>query len=229
MSNLALWNAVVATDPNYTKSFSRGGGFKGTAINFVYLARKATEQFGPIGLGWGANVIDEDYQDGAWLDDKNREVIHVVRIKLWYVTKDGRGEIESFGQTTFVGKNKNGPYTDEEAPKKSLTDAMSKALSWLGFGADVHLGLFDDNKYVADRKQEFGEGKEAVVTEAVPQIGEATVKSWQVAIAAATTLDALRITKEECMKECKATGSADAWAVLRKDIEARAAALKVAA
>ena len=41
-----------------------------------------------------------------------------------------------------------GPFTDEEAPKKSLTDALSKAMSWLGFAADIHLGRWDDNKYV---------------------------------------------------------------------------------
>ena len=31
--------------------------------------------------------------------------------------------------------------------EKSLTDAVTKAASWLGIGADVHLGLWDDNKY----------------------------------------------------------------------------------
>jgi hypothetical protein len=66
----------------------------------------------------------------------------------------GNGTVEHFGQTTFVGKNKNGYFTDEEAPKKSLTDAIGKALSMLGFSADIYLGLFDDNKYVNDRKAE---------------------------------------------------------------------------
>src|SRR5690606_33640239 len=72
-----------------------------------------------------------------------------------------RGEVVQFGQTTFVGRNKNGFFTDEEAPKKSLTDAMSKCLSLLGFSADIHLGRFDDNKYVNDLRQEFAEKYEA--------------------------------------------------------------------
>lgn len=40
--NLALWQRVEKTDPQYTKPFSRGGGFRGTATNATYLAKKAT-------------------------------------------------------------------------------------------------------------------------------------------------------------------------------------------
>ena len=151
-NRLAIWNAVEQTDPDYTKSFNRGGGFKGTSTNATYLAKKATNQFGPIGIGWGYNVIDETYQPG-----QDKDIIHVVRIKLWYEWNGKRGEIEHFGQTQFVGKNKNGYYTDEEAPKKSLTDAVSKCLSLLGFAADIHLGMYDDNRYVNDLKRNFGD------------------------------------------------------------------------
>lgn len=159
MNNTALWQAVEKTDPAFTKQFSRGGGFKGTATNATYLARKATEQFGPCGLGWGMSVIDEQIIDGApFLVEGvvvGHEKIHKVRAKLWYVQDGKRGEVEQFGQTQIVGKNKNGYYTDEEAPKKSLTDCMSKCLSLLGFSADIHLGLYDDNKYVAKLHEEF--------------------------------------------------------------------------
>ena len=145
--NLKLWNAVEKTDPKYTKAFSRAGGFSGTAINATYLIRKATELWGPVGNAWGFDIADEKYVPGC-----EGTVIHVVRIQF----RHPEGAFPTFGQTTFVGKNKNGPFTDEEAPKKSLTDAITKALSMLGFAADVHLGLYDDNKYVNDRKAEFG-------------------------------------------------------------------------
>lgn len=160
MSNKALWDAVQTTDPKYTKQFSRGGGFKGTATNATYLARKATEQFGPCGTGWGIGVVDEEIITGApHLDAEGRvianDMIHKVRARLWYVRDGVRGEVEQFGQTQIVGRNKNGFYTDEEAPKKSLTDAMTKCLSLLGFSADIHLGLYDDNKYVAEVTEMF--------------------------------------------------------------------------
>lgn len=170
--NLALWESVQATDPDYTKSFSRSGGFRGTAINHTYQQKRATQAFGPKGLGWGSKILDEKYQEGAPILHKDqvigREIVHVVRIELWYDLdvrgKDGifdtkRGSTEAFGQTTFVGQNKHGVYTDEEAPKKSLTDAESKALASLGFSADVHLGLFDDNKYVSDLKVAVAEAE----------------------------------------------------------------------
>lgn len=144
--HLKLWSSVEKTDPKYTKPFSKAGGFSGTAINATYLIRKATALWGPIGGKWGPVVEDEKYVNGA-----DGTIVHVLRIRL----RHPDGEFPSYGQTTFVGKNKNGQFTDEEAPKKSLTDAISKALSMLGFSADVFLGLYDDNKYVNDRKQEF--------------------------------------------------------------------------
>lgn len=146
--NLKLWNAVQATDPKYTKGFSRSGGFKGTAINATYQIRRATEQWGPIGGKWGCSIVSSDFIPGA-----DGDVVHVALIDFWHPD----GKFQTFGQTTFVGKNKNGKFTDEEAPKKSLTDAITKALSMLGFSADVHLGLFDDNKYVNDMKEQFSE------------------------------------------------------------------------
>lgn len=159
MTNTALWESVQKTDPKFTKQFSRGGGFKGTATNATYLARRATETFGPCGIGWGITVLHEEIIDGAPLliDGVTvaNEKIHKVHARLWYVLNDHRGEVEQFGQTQIVGKNKNGFFTDEEAPKKSLTDAMSKCLSLLGFSADIHLGLYDDNKYVAEMREEF--------------------------------------------------------------------------
>jgi hypothetical protein len=173
VQNLSLWQSVEKTDPQYTKPFSRGGGFRGTATNATYLAKKATEAFGPMGIGWGVEIIDEAIMEGAPLDAQgNNEKIHKVRVKLWYKLDGERGEVVQFGQTTFVGRNKNGLFTDEEAPKKSLTDAMSKCLSLLGFSADIHLGRFDDNKYVSDLQQEFAEKHEAEVRKQAPKVSD---------------------------------------------------------
>lgn len=155
--NLTLWQQVEKTDPHYTKPFNHGG-FKGTAVNATYLAKRATETFGPMGIGWGIEVLEEDLMAGAPLDQHGtRELIHKVRVKLWYKLDGERGELVQFGQTTFVGRNRYGLFTDEEAPKKSLTDAMSKCLSLLGFSADVFLGRFDDSKYLREVTAEFAQ------------------------------------------------------------------------
>jgi hypothetical protein len=108
-----------------------------------------------MGGQWGLQVVKEDMLQGApFVVDGNvvgHELIHCIRVEL----RHPHGVVPAFGQTTFVGRNKNGLFTDEEAPKKSLTDALSKALSWLGFSADVHTGRYDDNKYVNSLKQDF--------------------------------------------------------------------------
>lgn len=162
-SNLEIWQKVEVTPPDHTKGFAgRAGGFKGTAMNATWLAQRATELFGPCGIGWGMTVLDDRYVSGAPLLDKEgtvigHELVHVVHAKLWYIHEGKRGEIEQYGQTQMVGKNKNGLFTDEEAPKKSMTDAMSKCLSMLGFGADIFKGYYDDNKYVNDLRREFRE------------------------------------------------------------------------
>jgi len=191
--NLRIWDAVQQTDPRYTKSFSRSGGFKGTAINHTYQQRRATEVFGPKGIGWGSNVVGESIEHGApLLHEKHglvgHEKIHVVRIELWYELDGKRGSVQAYGQTTFVGSNKHGFFTDEEAPKKSLTDAESKALASLGFSADVHLGLFDDNKYVSDLKAKTAEAEKAAQQEAY----NAMRTEISAAVSAATTIDGLK-------------------------------------
>lgn len=147
--SIKLWDSVERTDPAYTKQFNRGGGFSGTSINATYMAKKATQAFGPMGTGWGVDIVGEDFIPGNIIDPDTGEktVVHRLQIKLWYLNNGVRGEITHFGQTTFIGKNKYGVFTDEEAPKKSLTDATNKALSMLGFGADIFMGLYDDQEY----------------------------------------------------------------------------------
>ncbi|MBK4737841.1 hypothetical protein [Noviherbaspirillum pedocola] len=190
-SNIALWETVQATDPRYTRDFTRADGFSGTAINATYQAKKATEAFGPMGLGWGVKILEERYVEGAHMgwnaqgSDLGREKIHVVRIELWYKWNNERGAIEHFGQTKFIGCTARGVFTDEEAPKKSVTEATSKCLSLLGFGADVYMGLYDDSKYVSAVRDLFAEN-DPVAGRSQPVAGSTAA----VAAGAATVADA---------------------------------------
>jgi hypothetical protein len=54
--NMKLWNAVEKTNPKYTKQV--GFGRKFTTVNAQYQVKCATEQFGPLGKGWG---IDNEF------------------------------------------------------------------------------------------------------------------------------------------------------------------------
>jgi len=155
--NLKLWDSVCSTDPSATKSYKGVGGFSGTTINSIYLIRKATELFGPIGIGWGYEIISETITEGAPIAvpvegsgpvlSDHKEKIHTLRLKLWYKHNGERGETEHFGHTQMVYVNKYGIQTEQEPSKKSLTDAMKKCLSMIGFSADIFLGEFDNAEY----------------------------------------------------------------------------------
>lgn len=75
-----------------------------------------------------------------------REEYHEVCIRFWFMNHDGKvGTFDAFGGTPMLYLTKNGRWMhDEDAAKKSLTDAYTKGLSWLGTAADIFLGIYDD-------------------------------------------------------------------------------------
>lgn len=156
--NLALWHQVEKTDPAHVKAIT-GKSYKGTSPKPHWIVMKATETFGPIGIGWGFTV-DERIERGALISDGFYEQMHIAKVKVWYKWNGERGEVEHIGGTTFSGKYASGKtFTDEDAPKKSVTDALIKALSMIGFAGDIFMGRFDDSKYVESMKDEFSEPK----------------------------------------------------------------------
>jgi len=62
MSNLALWDKVQKTDPAFTKQASKGA-HNFTSVAPMYQNKKATEQFGIQGIGWGIVVGSEVFQE----------------------------------------------------------------------------------------------------------------------------------------------------------------------
>lgn len=144
-NNTSLWDKVCKTDPAHTKSFNNGK-FSGTAIKPYWLVKQATDIFGLCGQAWGWDEIEHTYVAGVWCS----------KVKLWYHFDDKRGEITQWGQTFMERTTADGKLSiDEEAPKKAITDGVVKCLSYLGFGADVHMGLFDDSKYVSEVAKDF--------------------------------------------------------------------------
>lgn len=177
--NLALWEKVEKTDPAHVKAIT-GKSYQGTSPKPHYLVHKATETFGPIGIGWGFTIEDERIEDGA-----GGERLHIARVKVWYKWKGERGEIEHIGGTQFSGTRSSGkPFTDEDAPKKSVTDALVKALSMIGFAGDIFMGRYDDSKYVSEVKNEIAADADKA-TAALADRHEAAIK-------AASDADALK-------------------------------------
>lgn len=155
MSNLDIWNSLGKTDPGQTKPFTRGGGFKGTAVKPVYTEQKMTEQFGPAGTGWGVSEPTFQLVPGS-----DGQTAVYCWLTLWYVHDGKRSEgIPGVGGDFVVVKQSGGLRTDDEAFKKAFTDAIGNAMKHLGMSADVHMGRFDDSKYVQERREEEAEAK----------------------------------------------------------------------
>lgn len=158
MSKLDLWNSVSKTPPEHTKPIT-GKSYSGTSPKPQWLIMKATETFGPCGIGWGF-AIDERVEDGAMIAPGFYHRMHIAKVKVWYIWNSQRGEVEHIGGTEFSGLRSSGkPFTDEDAAKKSVTDALVKALSMIGFAGDIFMGRYDDSKYVQELRDEERETK----------------------------------------------------------------------
>lgn len=161
--NTKLWDALGKTDPKHTKTFKRSGGFSGTAIKPMWSFKRMTEYFGPCGQGWGVNEPTFQVVPG-----ENREVLVYCTVSIWWCEP---GELGRKNEVFGVGGDKvvthikaNEQYkrperwdSDDEAFKKAYTDAISNAIKLIGVGADVHMGMFDDSKYVSEVRAEFSE------------------------------------------------------------------------
>ncbi|MEX9222663.1 hypothetical protein AB7W86_03330 [Providencia rettgeri] len=174
--HLNIWKRVQRTDARFTKPLD-GVGYTGTSINSTYMFMRATEIFGPIGEGWGYEIVEDKFVNGKpltepVLDERNKQVAtrflrdgdgslfceqnHSLKIRFWYTIEcETRGEFESYGATPYRYQTTYGIKVDGEVFKKSLTDAIKKALSMLGFSSDVYMGMHDNPEYVASNKLEY--------------------------------------------------------------------------
>ena len=158
MSNsMKLWEAVSVTDPSHTKP-AKLNGMNITAIDPHYQRMNATKMFGPYGIGWGIipeseNVIYRKYDD---ID------LACYTATMFYIYEGNRGEfpINSNIKVSYIVSGKNYLKVDDDFMKKLQTDALTKGLSFLGFNADVFMGLFDDNKYVQEVSEKIARNNE---------------------------------------------------------------------
>ena len=145
--NLNLWTAHEDIDPKFTKAIT-GRDYGGTSPNPQYVIKCLTDLFGPVGQGFGWRVIAEGFERFG------DTALHWCRIEFWHT--DRGNTFEAYGQTKAAYITSKGTMrVDEDAPKKSLTDAIVKAASQIGIAANIFLGRWDDQKYVADVNAEY--------------------------------------------------------------------------
>ena len=147
--NLELWNRVAETDPAFTKQ----ANVKGNKIKSIipqYQLMQATEEFGPYGQGWGFKDIKHDLS-----------LVGDLGLVVFYATFYAK-DIE-FPITNTISVWRDGARTkvDDDWAKKAETDALTKALSKIGFSADVFMGYHDDMRYVNEVTQKIQGLKQA--------------------------------------------------------------------
>ena len=158
LNNKALWESVFVTDPKAVKPIT-GKDYGGNSPKPYWIVERLTDVFGPCGIGWGYIIKDERFHAFA-----ESNVLHVARVELWSEYEGKRGSVEQMGQTKAAYVTSRGQFKlDEDAPKKSVTDALVKCASYLGFAGDIFSGRWDDSKYVASAAKEW-EGKAPSVT-----------------------------------------------------------------
>jgi hypothetical protein len=137
-----IWNKLSKSDPKYLKEVSFGSR-SFTAIDPQYQVRMMTEQFGPVGDGWGW------HNETQFINLANGDTAVVANVTVWHGSQGN-----AFGPFTGCRKffDAEKKRMAEDAPKMAITDGLTKALSHIGCNADVFLGEMDGNKYAADSK-----------------------------------------------------------------------------
>ncbi len=157
--NLELWNRVCVTDPKHTKKVSIGAR-KYTSISPQYQIMKATSEFGVYGETWGIKESNFD------LIDMPNET-KVLLLNAVFFAPGVQFPISSscvFGEWKQKKNYNTKEYEtvfaiDTDSYKKLETDVTTKALSKLGFNADVFMGMFDKAGYseTAEKVEAFSE------------------------------------------------------------------------
>lgn len=169
--NMRIWDAVQKTDPRHTKLVEMGQR-KFTSIDAHYQVMLATKTFGPVGQGWGYDVLHSIVSAGT-------VILAAADVSIWFTSRENcYGPIRGMAEL-LSAKGR----IDDDAAKKATTDALTKGLSHLGFNADVFLGRFDDNKYVAALKADIAKEEAPVITEEA----KAKAADFRTAIASAST------------------------------------------
>jgi hypothetical protein len=174
-NNMHIWSQVCTTDPKHTKAVSFGRKF--TSIDAHYQVMRATEVFGPVGQCWSYSCVYGQEVAGTipyvWCD-----------MTIHWGLPVAIDEAPGWGNQNF--SNAYGPIRctcpmldakgrlDKDAPKKAMTDCLTKGLSHLGFNADVFLGKFDDNAYVAAMEEKFKEQAPEIVQQYLKEVAAAT-------------------------------------------------------
>lgn len=226
IDHLKLWHTVEKTNPKYTKN-AKVGGNAITSISPQFQIMNVTEQFGSYGSTWGFKDIQLDYslvntpfrrekKEGVYPNTKvvglEDAVMGLVVFKAIFFYPNGEFPIIN---SISLFTNNDMTKIDDNFAKKIETDALTKAISKLGFNADIFMGKFDDVRYVEEMKREFAP---APVQVAEPSVADKASQMGKVPVA----LTEAEITEHKVAidKITSAEGLAGYYKSLTADVQA---------
>lgn len=170
MNNLTIWDKAKAV-PDSAKKEITAGKLKGfTDINPTWRAKRLTEIFGPVGIGWYPEITRQ------WLEEKEGVTCAFCNINL-YVKVDGEWSkpIPGTGGNQLAYQTRNGASVSDEAFKMAYTDAISVSAKLLGIGADVY---WDADKYQTTPERENADGQKIVSYYDAKELSNAMIKAY---------------------------------------------------
>lgn len=120
------------------------GRLKGKSdINPQWKISLMTEIYGMCGIGWKFEIVDKSTMPVA----NTGEVMLFMTVAVYIKNGESWSEpVYGMGGDFIVKKERNGLYSNDEAFKMCLTDALGNALKYIGVAADVYEQL-NDTKY----------------------------------------------------------------------------------
>ncbi len=134
-----LFKEVSVTDPKECKQVKAFGKPAFTNIDTYYLIEEATKRFGFYGKGFGLRDLNYEYIDAG---TTKVCILHAI-----FFFPDGEFPITNSDKMIYTS-SKGNEIIDTDIYKKLETNTLAKALSKIGFGADVYRGKFEDTNYV---------------------------------------------------------------------------------
>jgi hypothetical protein len=134
-----------AVPPQNALKEIQAGRLKGKSdINPQWRIEALTDMFGLAGDGWFYRVANKEFVTGA-----NGTIAVFVDIELFYKVDGGMSSpVHGSGGSMFVSDERNGLYTNDEAVKMAITDALGVACKHLGIASDVYRGFkITESKY----------------------------------------------------------------------------------
>ena len=163
MSDISnIWNAKTLADITLAEAYKRIdrdlgkgayspvtiGGRSFTDIKPPYVYDLMAECFGPLGIGWGFEVTENEYLGTRSYKAKsgNDIVEHGCRaaIVVWVKTADGH--TATWGPVSGGSKNSERVYAESGA----ITNAIGKSLSFFGVQRHIYKNGSPDTSYIAE-------------------------------------------------------------------------------